>query len=35
MAVGKRQNLVTTAIAREMADFLWAISQEVKPRTAA
>jgi transposase len=28
---GKRQTLVTTAIAREMAAFLWAIGQEVHP----
>ena len=35
MAAGKRQTLVTTAIAREMAAFLWAIGHEVEPRTAA
>jgi hypothetical protein len=35
MAAGKRQTLVTTAIAREMAAFLWAIGQEVEPRAAA
>ena len=35
MAVGKRQTLVTTAIAREMAAFLWAIGREVEPRSAA
>jgi hypothetical protein len=29
MAAGKRQTLITTAIAREMAAFLWAIGQEV------
>jgi len=28
---GKRQTLVTTAIAREMAAFLWAIGREVHP----
>jgi hypothetical protein len=35
MASGKRQTLVTTAIAREMAAFLWAIGHEVEPRSAA
>jgi transposase len=30
-AAGKRQTLVTTAIAREMAAFLWAIGREVQP----
>ena len=35
MAAGKRQTLITTAIAREMAAFLWAIGQEVQPRSAA
>ena len=35
MAAGKRQTLVTTAIAREMAAFLWAIGHEVEPRSAA
>lgn len=35
MATGKRQTLVTTAIAREMAAFLWAIGREVAPRSAA
>jgi transposase len=35
MATGKRQTLVTTAIAREMAAFLWAIGREVAPRPAA
>jgi transposase len=30
-AAGKRQTLITTAIAREMAAFLWAIGQEVQP----
>lgn len=31
MAHGKRQSVVTVAIAREMAAFLWAIGQEVEP----
>jgi hypothetical protein len=31
MARGKRQTVVTTAIAREMAAFLWAIGHEVAP----
>jgi len=31
-ATGKRQTLVTTAIAREMSAFLWAIGREVAPR---
>ena len=35
MAAGKRQTLITTAIAREMAAFLWAIRHEVQPCTAA
>jgi transposase len=35
MAAGKRQTLVTTAIAREMAAFLWAIGREVAPHAAA
>jgi transposase len=35
MAAGKRQTVVTTAIAREMAAFLWAIGGEVEPRSAA
>src|SRR5918997_2752081 len=35
MAAGKRQTVVTTAIAREMAAFLWAIGHEVTPRSAA
>ena len=30
MPAGKRQSLVTTAIAREMAAFLWAIGHEVE-----
>jgi transposase len=34
-AAGKRQTLVTTAVAREMAAFLWAIGHEVTPRSAA
>src|SRR5215211_4438790 len=32
MAAGKRQTVVTTAIAREMAAFLWAIGREIEPR---
>jgi hypothetical protein len=35
MAAGKRQTVVTTAIAREMAAFLWAIGREVNPRSVA
>src|SRR4051795_10336156 len=35
MAAGKRQTVVTTAIAREMAAFLWAIGREVNPSPAA
>src|SRR4051812_3022744 len=35
MAGGKRQTVVTTAIAREMAAFLWAIDHAVEPRPAA
>ena len=31
MAAGKRQTVVTTAIAREMAAFLWAIGREIQP----
>ena len=31
MATGKRQCVITTAIAREMAAFLWAIGHEVQP----
>jgi hypothetical protein len=34
MARGKRQGVVTTAIAREMAAFLWAIGREVEPEPA-
>ena len=34
-ARGKRQGVVTAAIAREMAAFLWAIGHEVEPRPAA
>ena len=34
MAAGKRQTVVTTAIAREMAAFLWAIGHEIEPRPA-
>ena len=35
MAAGKRQTLITTAIAREMAAFLWAIGHEVQPSSVA
>ena len=35
MAAGKRQTVVTTAIAREMAAFLWAVGREIQPRSAA
>jgi transposase len=35
MARGKRQTVVTTAIAREMAAFLWAIGHEVEPTATA
>jgi transposase len=35
MAAGKRQTVVTTAIAREMAAFLWAIGRQIEPRPAA
>src|SRR5215204_6494591 len=35
MAAGKRQTVVTTAIARKMAAFLWAIGHAVEPRPAA
>ena len=35
MAAGKRQTVVTTAIAREMAAFLWAIGREIEPRLTA
>jgi transposase len=31
MARGKRYGVVVTAIAREMAAFLWAIGREVEP----
>ena len=31
---GKQKNVVTTAIAREMAAFLWAIGQQVEPGAA-
>src|SRR5215210_3428882 len=34
MAAGKRQTVVVTAIAREMAAFLWAIGREIQPRSA-
>ena len=32
IAAGKRQTVVTAAIAREMAAFLWAIGREIEPR---
>src|SRR5918912_1772242 len=35
MARGKRQTVVVTAVAREMAAFLWAIGRQVEPRSAA
>ena len=35
VAAGKNANLVTTAIAREMAAFTWAIAGQVQPRGAA
>ncbi len=34
MARGKRQSVITVAIALEMAAFLWAIGQEVEPHCA-
>jgi hypothetical protein len=34
MTAGKRQTVVTTAIAREMAAFLWAIGRRIEPRPA-
>jgi len=34
MARGKRQTVVVTAVAREMAAFLWAIGRQVEPRPA-
>ena len=34
-AAGKRQTVVTTAVAREMAAFLWAIGRRIEPRPAA
>ena len=34
-ASGKRQTVVTVAIAREMSAFLWAIGREVEPQSAA
>ncbi len=34
MARGKRQAVVTVAIAREMSAFLWAIGREVEPHGA-
>ena len=35
VAAGKNANLVTTAVAREMAAFAWAIACQVQPRGAA
>jgi transposase len=35
VAAGKNANLVTTAIAREMAAFAWAIACRVQPKGAA
>lgn len=35
MTKGKPKGVVVTAIAREMAAFLWAIGQQVAPTTAA
>jgi len=35
MASGKRQPVVTVAVAREMSAFLWAIGREVEPQLAA
>ncbi len=35
VAKGKPKNLVTTAIAREMSAFAWAIAQHVEPTPAA
>jgi len=35
VAAGKDANLVTTAIAREMAAFAWAIASQVRPAAAA
>jgi hypothetical protein len=35
VAAGKNANLVTTAIAREMAAFAWAIACQVQPKDAA
>lgn len=34
-ATGKAKVVVTTAIAREMAGFLWAIARQVETRSAA
>ena len=33
IARGKKTPVATTAIARELAAFLWAIAQQVAPRT--
>jgi hypothetical protein len=35
LAAGKNANLVTTAVAREMAAFAWAIACQVQPKGAA
>jgi transposase len=35
VAAGKNANLVTTAVAREMAAFAWAIACQVQPKEAA
>ena len=34
VATGKNANLVTTAVAREMAAFAWAIACQVQPKAA-
>jgi hypothetical protein len=34
LEAGKQKNVATTAIAREMAAFLWAIGQQVEPKPA-
>jgi transposase len=34
VAAGKNANLVTTAVAREMAAFAWAIACQVQPKEA-
>ena len=35
VAAGKNANLVTAAVAREMAAFAWAIAYQVRPAAAA